>query len=304
LERPWFSSGCGERLGVILAEYQRSPPIPSPPDALKPYITQWGADPIRDYNGEKYYSPFQRQFKNKDSYETGLRLKEIGIAFDSLWKIAVVGHKVAYDRDRRQWYCDIEIEGIQSYYPFIRFALARYQPDSVTDGWDVKLSSVVLTDFVQLAPNRSIDIFRDPAYQDPKRLRVTISTDITSSTNSKESLPIGIPSGSTEIDLIDLSVEKRVPTINSDLGWRTLSDGVQITRNSNTPDQRILWDGTVKLPEPSVNKSLRLVLKEYELYNFITDSSIPSDGDDIEPIVQIGNKKYKKRLVYADMIEL
>src|SRR5690606_3234501 len=46
LDRPWFSSGDGELLGVILfGDDKRFTDIPP---AMQPLVTQWGLDPLWD----------------------------------------------------------------------------------------------------------------------------------------------------------------------------------------------------------------------------------------------------------------
>src|SRR6185369_6347230 len=45
LSRPWFSSGVGELLGVVI------PKDSSPTDAARRYISEWGADPIWNSSG-------------------------------------------------------------------------------------------------------------------------------------------------------------------------------------------------------------------------------------------------------------
>ena len=43
----------------------------------------------------------------------------------------VVAYPVIFDEDRQQWFCDLAINSPEMYYPFIKLALARYQPHSV-----------------------------------------------------------------------------------------------------------------------------------------------------------------------------
>lgn len=50
-------------------------------------------------------------------------------------------HDVTDDPERGLWFCDIEIDTGAAYWPFVRLALARYQPCS-TEG--AHLSEVVL----------------------------------------------------------------------------------------------------------------------------------------------------------------
>ena len=71
-----------------------------------------------------------------------------------LW-VDVAGHEVQYNKALDCWYSDIQIAGIGNYFPFVRLALARYQPKSMHD---VELSEIVLTDFIQLPPDRSAAI--------------------------------------------------------------------------------------------------------------------------------------------------
>jgi hypothetical protein len=58
----------------------------------------------------------------------------------------------------------------EAYFPFVRLALARYQPQSVPDA---HLSRVVLVDFAQLVPNRSASVTFDPIVLPPYSLRAT-----------------------------------------------------------------------------------------------------------------------------------
>jgi len=65
--------------------------------------------------------------------------------------VDVVPHAVGYDDARNLWYADIVVSPGETYFPFIRLALARFQPASV-DG--LHLSAAVLADFAQLTPDR------------------------------------------------------------------------------------------------------------------------------------------------------
>lgn len=49
---------------------------------------------------------------------------------DASGPIEVAPHDVFFDDVRQLWYCDIEIDHGRSYWPFVRLALARYQPAS------------------------------------------------------------------------------------------------------------------------------------------------------------------------------
>jgi hypothetical protein len=165
LERPWFVSGAGELLGVVVVQPRRRGPAMRTtdinPEATKPYVTQWAMDPLwRSSATTSAVSPTLDCFRNPEQTEQGLTLDELPGA-----KVAVAGFKVGewdqegkiagYSTERELWFCDIEIDPGRSYYPFVRLALVRYQPKSIawSDG-DVKLSRVMLTDFTQLTPDR------------------------------------------------------------------------------------------------------------------------------------------------------
>jgi hypothetical protein len=45
LERPWFSSGVGELLGVLIRP-ENVDPTSELAEAMKPYTSQWGNDPV------------------------------------------------------------------------------------------------------------------------------------------------------------------------------------------------------------------------------------------------------------------
>ncbi len=69
----------------------------------------------------------------------------------------IAPHDVFYDAEPQLWYCDIQIETRDTYFPFIRLALARYQPIS-TPG--AHLSNVVLADFMALSADRWLNVTR------------------------------------------------------------------------------------------------------------------------------------------------
>ena len=77
---------------------------------------------------------------------------------DGAERVQVPGHAVSFDAGRGLWFCDIQVRGApeESYSPFLRLALARYQPKSILGA---ELSPVVLADFVRCRrrePSRSL----------------------------------------------------------------------------------------------------------------------------------------------------
>jgi hypothetical protein len=142
LARPWYQTGDGERLAVVL--WDRSGD--APPADLRPFITQIGRDPI---------------WVTSDPERWPLAADLLGAAGpartttlpDSLQQVLVVPYEPWFHVDR--WYVDVAFGPTGSYCPVVQLAVARYQPDSI-DGLD--LSQVVVTEMVPLLPTRELTI--------------------------------------------------------------------------------------------------------------------------------------------------
>jgi hypothetical protein len=148
LDRPWFSSGEGERLGFVLKPASG----PFAPVAQQ-YISEWGADPLFDRIG-----PTTPLAPANFTYESGepdavppvtsgpVRLAEV------VQDVRVVGYQPYFDKDRKLWYVDLELLPTTAYYTFVRFALCRYQPDALVG---CHISRVVKAEFAQLLADRT-----------------------------------------------------------------------------------------------------------------------------------------------------
>jgi len=74
-------------------------------------------------------------------------------------RLNVAPHVVEYDPDRNLWYCDIVIRPpAGTYFPFIRLALARFNPYSAHRA---HLSPIAITEFQQLAPDRLVIVTKN-----------------------------------------------------------------------------------------------------------------------------------------------
>lgn len=156
LARPWFSSGIGEELAVVLEPANAGDRNPSR-DAL---VTQWGLDPITVGGSlPRSGAPLQRHFTNTSLRASNVRLAEMDAVVDIVrYRIgshSAQGRVSGYDVDRDMFFVDIEMDHGSAYRPFVRLALARYQPVSVSD---LRLSPVTLIDVVQLEPDRTASV--------------------------------------------------------------------------------------------------------------------------------------------------
>jgi hypothetical protein len=142
LERPWFSSGNGELLGVVILG--ESQPFTDITAALVPFMTQWGLDPLWDTALPKYRTRVA-------DFPARVASEAVPLRESPSTMVQVVGHRVRWDESRGLWYCDIELDPGATYMPFIRLALVRYQPNALAEA---KISKVVLGDFSQVLPRR------------------------------------------------------------------------------------------------------------------------------------------------------
>jgi hypothetical protein len=268
LNRPWYSSGADELLGVVLWPGALAPPDYPTRETYKPYFTQWGNDPIWQ-TGSVDAVPSVFDFPNAVAQAAGLTLEETAQTFD------VAGHAVEYDRQRRLWYCDIEFQNSLSYAPFVRLALARYQTHSVTG---VELSRVTLADFVQLTPDRSAVVSINPT--DPSQARLFVG---------------GLAPEGPNTSLLTVSVEQRLPGVLTDMGWMPAQAvAVTVTEDTPAPEQpgSTLWSGTVQFKKAPPPGEFRVVVREYERIPFLADS-----GADLNAPAGLG-----LRLVYAAIV--
>jgi len=286
LDRPWYSSGDGELLGIVVSQPRQSgmqlmAMLPSWPEMLKPYVTQWGIDPIwRTNPTPTNLTPTLNDFKNPKATATDLTLDELSrpdAPYPQELKVSVAGYEVSYDKERKLWYCDIELDPGESYYPFVRLALARFQPISVENA---HLSRVIVADFAQLAPHRTATIVFE--HDNLRKPLISVSG------LSSESI-----AGANEVEV---SVEEQRSTKEGDLGW------IPISKRPTTLEPKRLglttvWSGRVELPKQARMQPLRLIIKEYE--RFWADGtrrvSFGSATLEIAPA---------RRLVYADVLEL
>lgn len=338
LDRPWNVSGYGEMLAVVLPPAGFSgDPDHAAGGAYRSTVTQWGNDPIWQSSFVPGVAPGPGAFPlaRWQGDPTGSWLPPDAPATEadqppgpfpvspglpgSNVLVSVAPHDVSYDSERRLWFCDIEINTGASYWPFVRLALARYQPCS-TDG--AHLSEVVLADVMQLTPDRSLVVH---ATGDGRSRRVTLyGNGYQASGGSREVRPrseIDPLSGQVNqvtpvspTPVVDVWLERLEPMLGSDFGWVRIGEGVPVPRGSSSgpfplAPERLslavgigaaqlrlrppLWDGQIALPEHD-GRELRLVLAEYEEY--AVDGPAPQQS--------MTSTKTGRRLVFVEHVTL
>jgi hypothetical protein len=165
LKRPWFSSGDGELLGVVLSPAQAQGP------EFPPRYSQWGVDPIFPYPGNAEFHLTKTHFRWQSKTDSQL----VYPGMDNL-KADVAGFPVKFDAERKLWYTDLVIDPKERYFPFVKLMLARYQEHSLRiSNSDVCLSQVVETDFIQLVPERKVTMVIERKGNQADRLKIEIS---------------------------------------------------------------------------------------------------------------------------------
>ena len=269
LNRGWNASGYGEMLGVVLPP----PALTGDPDTTpegapyKNYVTQWGNDPIWSSPFVSGIAPTRADFPrartapdpagvwlppNAPAAEADQRpgtFKVTGLQPPDPRRkhgfVEVAPHDVFYDPQRQLWYCDIEVAAGASYFPFIRLALARYQPTSSRDAY---LSNVVLADIIALTADRWLNV--TPSTE-ARKVRVAVfgvSYDESSGHHEASgSLAMSlfdpltgrvenrVPAKVAERTVVEVWVEELDPRWGEDFGWQRLTSAV-ITQRIPVPD--------------------------------------------------------------------
>jgi hypothetical protein len=263
LGRPWFESGIGELLGVVVA----NPPLGAAlPTGLQPFVSGFGSDPA--FSAGPVVTPKVTSFPLAVHRGKSLHLEEQagGIGW-----VDVAGHEVGWDEDRRLWFTDISIVAGQSYFPFVKLALVRYQPASLPG---IQLSRVVQADFIQLTPDRSMAL----TYPSATEVNVQIVGPAYLAT-AKSATP----------DTMRAYLQvKTVETSDPDLQW--IIDPAQpagtLLSVTSLNASNTVWKGTVKLPKARGTVPYRILVAEFEEH----------------AVVRVGNLGYK--VTYLDAIEI
>ncbi|GAB4585102.1 hypothetical protein [Nocardia sp. IFM 10818] len=320
LDKPWFSSGDGELLAVIVGAVDF--PVPGKGDPDKPTdtptteaISLWGRDPA-------FVTPVLRNSTDLQVVPAWQQ-RALQLGLDPQQRpgrpvsyVQLDAQRGAYlfrpenHTGRKRRFVDVVFDAADTAWPFVRLTLARYQPNSVAGCF---LSPTVATDFVQLLPERIATLSRPEAGQ----VRVTVSGS-TAFTNLPGLFdapnPPPQPVDPAEFAAWALPTSRRVvatlqakdPGSDSDLGWTKVEqvhctvEGVRV--HLDPGDSRITelaasWSGVLQLDPahplrtPGTAPELRVLIEEFEL--------LPTDP---EPGAE--GKATISRLVYADHLYL
>lgn len=263
LARPWFTSGDGEKLGLVYEEGSTITRF----DELYHEVSIISQDPM---HATRLPVPFQ-----ESSFPGADHVHNISLGTIENYDLALFEPRP--DGTRDAWYCDIEFETSESYFPFVRLGLVRYQPNSLPE---CKVSSIVPTTFLQPLPDRSLTVIRLPA----NRVAVKLH-------GPAPRARMGVNGSESKTNDVEAVVEVQDP-ITSDpaLGWIAVGEKVTLTPTL-VGESQVEWSAEVPLPT-NATSPLRLAVREYEIHP--TDNR---SGDTPELVAG-------KRLVHVDTVPL
>ena len=159
----------------------------------------------------------------------------------------VAAYAPQYDSGRDLWYCDIQVDmrRLPGYWPFIRLALARYQPMSIDPQHE--LSKIVVAEFSQLAPDRSMSLIRDRGW-----INIMVR---------------GQGSRHEPLNPMEFLLQRTDADDPDELAWSTVEVGNPATDpayvNPKLDDFELIWERRMK--PPAGDGPLRLAVREYEV---------------------------------------
>ena len=338
LERPWYSSGENELLGVLVAP-------PGGDSGLEDVVSQWGSDPVwvsapvgnramllelddlirmtgfddRPGDAMPVVPPAvlplpEREKTSEPTAEASLRIDEldprlirrIGLISDRVLavqpggdetqegtprRVMVLGYRPQYSEARGMWYVDIAIDPGSTFWPFVRLAVARYQPDSLPG---CHLSAPVKCDYVQLTPERTTSVSRT----DIRHVRV-VAAGPAGIRNTGLFLS-NVVSSVSENRTVVARLQRRSDEIPTDLGWETVQAVEMTVRGHGRNPLEVAWVGELESPvdipvrRPGEESGWRVTIEEWE--------RLPGDPALLQSIDP--SPIWEQRLIYADEIPL
>lgn len=296
LERPWYSSGEGELLAVLVA--------PGGVDVrAERYVSQWGADPVwlsSEVDRRAMLLEFDTLMRTLGLDDRPGDARPVAPPVTMPYgevagspPVTVLGYQPRFNVERGLWYVDVAIDPGDRFWPFVRLAVARYQPDSV-DG--CHLSQPVRCDFVQLLPERTASVSRT----DARHVRVVVSGPV--GVRGSKDFP---PAPADAVDAVARNrrlvarLQRTDPAVPTDLGWETVDVVELVLRGAGRTTAEGAWVGELRAPvdiavaTPGDSADWRVAIEEWE--QLLGDPADLGAG---------GPGEWERRLVYADEVAL
>ena len=310
LERPWFQTGADEQLALLFPGAGGEPG----------YLSGWGADPIWLNKGpENSFVGLSVEDVYTSVGLDGVRGPDPRLSPPAPLPVAdsragagatLLGYRPEYNPERKLWFVDVAIEPAAAVWPFVRLAVARYQPFSLPG---MQLSGIVRADFVPLPPERTLTVSRP----DDRSVRVTVTgpiglraTILAQNAASTGAVPPPLEDRSAEYSLgkndftnvvgqdrrMFAVLETRPAGIASDLVWKEVQRR-ELSVGGASAAGEWAWTGVIdlaaatELDTPGEPGTLRILVEEHEGIE-----ADPIDADADRPLTR------EWRIVYADAV--
>jgi len=293
LDRPWFSSGAGELLGVVTMRDNAQVPN----DAQRPLVTLVGSDPIVKsgrIDQSMNFSPDavipMVPYRPPYGYDRAV----LGLAEDP-GPFVVAPYEVHYDKQTGLWFADVRV--LPTNPPtaafFVRLALVRFQPFAVPGA---EVSPVALATVAQPVPDRTAFVRLDESDASGQTVLVSVIGPAYSGwrppvTKGSDGSPAAIQDGSTpyvrnpsfppefNVDatsavVVEVQVQDTSTGLSGDLAWvrapGSTGAPVRLMPNfSSDGSDRVVWGGKVPLPFPAPG-AMRLRISEIDFFPSLT----------------------------------
>jgi hypothetical protein len=290
LARPWFATGQGEALGVVIA----SRPPGGPESAHYPVSSLLGTDPTHRAVPVPGLQP--GHVRRAAHFEAGVilpEMKEVSIRFAQQAGLDVTAMHVPdatlalfepqFDPASQRWFADVRIDLPGAYFPLVRLAVVRYQHHAIAGNHPLsphhfRVSPVVHLEPVPLLPDRELRVDRN----DPGVLRLTLRGPTYDQVRDAMG---GIDGRPEALARVAVQVQERggVPLVGPDDDWVTVA-----TREFSRVDAG--WDLTLPVEDAAAAGVQRLVVVE-------------EDRTAIDAVAG-AEPGYTERLIYAEPVTI
>lgn len=273
LDRPWYSSGDGELLGVVVLPPAVATTQP-PPDPAYHISSVVGLDPISVADPALVVSTSPAKFAGMATLPTPIAGRpgysnppQLHLLEDGSGQLYnVYPFDVTYDTESQQWYADVQVAwGINQEPPpgyFVRLACVRFQPYSCAGA---EVSPVALATFTQPVSDRFVSVVNvpeqqsvkvavgGPAYQGyrPAGAQGNNSFSVEDTTNEYWLHPYSDGQGEPVPSTVVVEIQVQDTTVfTGDLAWQTLPSSTPVMLEPFMQGSLTGWEGTIELPYP------------------------------------------------------
>jgi len=282
LARPWFVTGEGERLGIVVAHS-----VPDgPSQGVYDFTSLLG-------NDMAYPSPVPiglhaEHILNADGGEEAV-LQEVADRFPGdTGELTVLTFDPDFDEASQRWYVDVHVDIGETYFPMLRLVLVRYQRASVPGEGELArehyaASPLVVTEPVPLLPERRLrvlpDVAGDLAPPDQHFVRVVLAGPTYRHDPSQDVPPL---QGSAATVVARAQRHGHRPLTGTDDDWVTVN-----TFPFHRREEQGDWE--LSIPVPDLADADRLLVVEED--HTPQDPALPQDS------------ATASRVVYAEVID-